>query len=316
MEEIILIGTGPMAQDYAKVLKALGHEFTVVGRGEKSALEFKEKCGIKPQTGGLDSFLSNQKDINKNSKAIIATGTESLMGCLLSLTQAGIVNILIEKPAALSIYELISNEKLLSPFAETIFVAYNRRFYSSVIEAKKLIEEDGGLKSMSFEFTEWAHKIEPLAKAPGVKENWFFANSTHVVDLAFYFAGRPSNWAFYSKGGKISWHTKTNFAGAGITEKDVLFSYLSNWESAGRWGIELCTDKRRIYLRPLEKIFILDKGTTDIYQHEFDDYIDKIFKPGLFLQTKCFLSGSRSEDLLSMSQHIFNSERFYSKFIN
>ena len=45
--------------------------------------------------------------------------------------------------------------------------------------------------------------------------------------------------------GKSQLSDKTNFVGAGETEKGVLFSYISNWESAGRWGIELLTKKRR-----------------------------------------------------------------------
>ena len=175
---------------------------------------------------------------------------EALVQTTMDLLNYGIENILVEKPAVLNKEEIEKVAQLSKEKKANVFVAYNRRFYASVIEAQKLIEEDGGLQSMHFEFTEWAHKIEPLEKAPGVKENWFFANSTHVVDLAFFLAGRPVDWKAFSKPGKLTWHNKTNFAGAGITEKGVLFSYLSNWESAGRWGLELLTEKRRIYLKP------------------------------------------------------------------
>lgn len=50
---------------------------------------------------------------------------------------------------------------------------------------KKIIAEDGGITSFNFEFTEWAHVIEKLDYPREVFENWFFVNSTHVVDLAF-----------------------------------------------------------------------------------------------------------------------------------
>ena len=42
---------------------------------------------------------------------------------------------------------------------------------------KEIIAEDNGVTSFNFEFTEWSHEIEKLEKAPGVKENWFLANS-------------------------------------------------------------------------------------------------------------------------------------------
>ncbi len=312
-KNILLIGTGNMALDYAKVLEAMKIEFTVIGRGEISATKFEVETKIKPITGGFKKYLENNI-ILPYTYAIIATGTEALMPTLLQILHAGVEKVLIEKPAAISISELLENEENLKPFAENVFVAYNRRFYASVAEAQRLIAEDGGLLSMHFEFTEWAHKIEPLSKAPGVKENWFFANSTHVVDLAFFIAGYPTEWQAYSKSGKLTWHNKVNFAGAGITEKGVLFSYLSNWESAGRWGIELLTEKRRIYLRPLEGISIQQKGSVVISEHLFDDLIDKQFKPGLYKQVDDFVKRNHTS-LINLAGQIEFSKEIYHKMI-
>ena len=312
-KQIYLIGTGMMAVDYAKVLTAQNLKFTVIGRGSESALKFEELTKIKPITGGIEKYLS-EHNLTENTYFIIATGTEALMNTLLTVLKAGAKKVLIEKPAAISIEELLKNENQLSPYLEKVFVAYNRRFYASVIETQKLIEEDGGLQSMHFEFTEWAHKIEPLQKAAGVKENWFFANSTHVVDLAFYLAGHPSDWKTFSKSGKLTWHSKTNFSGAGITDKNVIFSYISNWESAGRWGIELLTNKRRIYLKPLEGISIQLKGSIEIKEHVFDDSLDKTFKPGLYRQTEAFFSVS-DYILPSLAEQIESSKSIYYKIL-
>ncbi len=291
-----------MAIDYTKVLIAQNYKFTVIGRGTASAFKFTENTGINPITGGIKNYLIHNT-FPENSYIIIATGTQDLMQTMLTVLKAGAYRVLVEKPAAISINELLENEKNIEPYADQVYVAYNRRFYASVIEAQKLIQEDGGLQSMHFEFTEWAHKIEPLDKAPGVKENWFFTNSTHVVDLAFYLAGNPVDWKAYSKPGKLTWHSKTNFVGAGVTEKDVLFSYLSNWESAGRWGIELLTEKRRIYLKPLEEIAIQIKGNNSIEQFDFDNRIDKDHKPGLYKQLIAFLNNDLCR-LVPLLKHI------------
>ena len=173
-----------MARDYVKVLKGLNSNFQVIGRGEKSAIEFEKETGIKPLTGGIENYFKTET-FHKNSLVIITTGTQDLLKTMLSVLKEGAEKVLVEKPAAISIEELTEHEKSLKPYMEKVFVAYNRRFFASVIESQHLIELDGGLQSMHFEFTEWSHIIEPLEKAPGVKENWFFANSTHVVDLAF-----------------------------------------------------------------------------------------------------------------------------------
>lgn len=309
MNKILLIGTGAMAVDYSKVLQSIVKDFTVIGRGAKSANVFKEKTGISPITGGIENYLS-ENSVSENTMAIIATGTETLMSVMLQLLKSGVTKILIEKPAAISIEELLGNEDVLKPYNESVYIAYNRRFYASVMEAERLIAEDGGLQSMHFEFTEWAHKIEPLSKAKGVKENWFFANSTHVVDLAFYLAGNPTDWKAFSKQGKLNWHNKTNFVGAGETEKGVLFSYISNWESAGRWGVELLTENRRIYLKPMENLHIQQKGSIQITEHEIDLSIDEKFKPGLYKQVEAFTAEEKGR-LPSLKEHINNARKNY-----
>jgi len=302
MQTILLIGTGPMAIEYTKVLTAMTKEFTVLGRGSKSAELFKKQTGIIPELGGLDAYLKGKK-LNKNTLAIIATGTETLMSIIHQLLKSGVEKILVEKPAAISIDELLENEQYFKPYENSIFIAYNRRFYASVIETEKLIIEDGGLQSMHFEFTEWAHEIEPLKKAEGVKENWFFTNSTHVVDLAFFISGKPKMIKAFSKSGKLNWHDKTNFVGAGETEKGILFSYISNWESAGRWGIELLTQNRRIYLKPMENIHVQVKGSINVIKHEFDLSLDDKFKAGLYLQVEAFIMGKKGR-LLNIKDHI------------
>ena len=314
MKNILLVGTGPMAMDYARVLKGMSETFTVIGRGEASANQFAKSTGVQPIVGGVRKFLAENK-VSNETRAIVAVGTEALMIVLLDLKNAGITSIMIEKPAAISIEELLAHEEQLEPIKETVFIAYNRRFYASVIEAQRLIEEDQGLQSMHFEFTEWAHTIEPLEKAKGVKENWFFANSSHVVDLAFFLAGSPNDWSAFSKPGSLSWHEKTNFSGAGISEKGVVFSYISNWESAGRWAVELMTSKRRIYLKPMEGLGIQNKGTIPVLEHDFDNEVDVLYKPGLYKQTEAFLLGIKDSRLLNLSNHIKNAKDIYAPIL-
>lgn len=311
---VILIGSGPMAVAYAEVLMEKGVNFSVIGRGASSANEFYRNTGIKPYEGGVEKYLLD-KSISTDSMVIIATGLESLMISLKVLLNAGIKRILVEKPAAVSIEELLANQKELIKFSDKIFVAYNRRFYSSVIEAKKIIDHDGGLLSMHFEFTEWAHRIEALGKSEQVKKNWFFANSTHVVDLAFYLAGKPVTLQSFSQNRNLKWNSNSIFCGAGVTSDNVLFSYLSNWESAGRWGIELLTHKRRIYLKPLEGIGIQLKDSIAINEHTFDNFLDLKFKPGIYKQIEAFINGE-DKKLLNLQEHVVNTIEIYQKILH
>ena len=130
--------------------------------------------------------------------------------------------------------------------------------------------------------------------------------------MAFHLAGKPVNWRSYSREGETPWLKKTIFVGSGITENNVLFSYSANWESAGRWSIELMTKFHRIILKPLELIKIQKKDTINITEHIFNNEDDLNFKPGIFKQVLSFLSKEK-EGLLTLEEHFLITKDIYSK---
>ncbi|NTV49351.1 MAG: Gfo/Idh/MocA family oxidoreductase [Geobacteraceae bacterium] len=299
--KVWLIGAGSMAQDYSKVLCSLESDITVIGRGEKSALQFYEATGLPVVAGGLEVFLAQSPTLP--NVAIVSVGVEALSSTCIQLIKAGVKKILVEKPAALDTPGLHELNRVAVEACAEVFVAYNRRFYAATLHAKRMIEEDGGLLSCNFEFTEWGHEIEGLIKAPGVKDNWFLGNSTHVVDLAFYLAGVPQQLSCY-KAGSLPWHsTASIFAGAGVTDKGVLFSYQANWGAPGRWGVEVLTANYRLIFRPMESLQIMRKGSVKIELVEIDDSLDKAFKPGLYEQVSRFIDG-HTEGFCTLAEQV------------
>lgn len=316
MKKVLLVGAGDMAISYANVLKDMNVDLTVVGRGLQSSERFYNTTGINCIAGGLDNYVKEHPSPQNDLYVILSVGTEAIMSSLQALVKLNPKRVLIEKPGAISINEIIDRKEDFRSLEGRVFVAYNRRFYSSVDQARKLIAEDGGLTSFNFEFTEWSHTITPLVKSPGVKENWLFANSSHVIDLAFFIGGIPEKMACFSqKAREISWHDNTVFSGAGITKGNILFNYSANWESAGRWGIELHTLKNKYYLKPLEKLFIQKRGEIALNECIFDDSLDIQYKPGLYNQVREFLEDEQGR-LLSLEQQIFMAEYVYSKIVN
>lgn len=282
-----------MAVEYAKVLKGLGADFLAVGRSAHAATKFQEATGCRAMMGGLKRYLKENPTIS--SYAIVAVGVGELLDVTLELISNGVKNILVEKPGGLNsrAIELIYiNAKKKNA---KIFIAYNRRFFSSVINAQKIINDDGGVKSFSFEFTEWSHEIVNLEKTRDIKDRWFLANSSHVADLAFFIGGNPEKISTYTSG-KLSWHTSAAvFSGAGVSVDGALFSYQANWSSPGRWGVEVLTESYRIQLRPLEKLRLQKNGELDFKEIEIEDSLDRTYKPGLYLQTRSFLEGDTSK---------------------
>lgn len=300
VRKICLIGSGGMAVEYAKVLQALDLQFTIIGRGEQSAKAFQEASGCKVVTGGLVRYLATMPTVPTH--AIVAVGVENLHETTLQLLEYGVQKILVEKPAGLNKQQIEAVCITAKENKARVYVAYNRRFYASVLKAQEIIDGDGGVTSFNFEFTEWAHEIEKLTKATGVKEHWFLGNSSHVVDLAFYLGGKPKEMSTFTSG-SLDWHPNASvFSGAGVSEKGALFSYQANWETAGRWSVEMLTKKHRLIFRPMEKLQIQNKGSTAIEFLECDYKLDEEFKPGLYLQTKKFFD-NEDKGLCDINYH-------------
>lgn len=308
-EKILLVGAGPMAMEYAKVLKSLNYPFVVVGRSKKSAKEFEKIIGVKVITGGVDKLSTSKIPVN----SIIAVSEEQLGKVTLKLLKFGVKNILVEKPAGLDFNEVKKVNNLALNKNAKVYVGYNRRFYQSVKTANELIKKDGGILSIFFDFTEATFKITPLKKGRGVKENWFLQNSTHVVDLAFFLAGNPKKLSSFT-GKSLSWHKRgAIFTGGGITKNNVFFSYHANWISPGRWGVEIMTKNHKLFLRPLEKLQIQNLGTFEVKDVELDDKLDLDFKPGIYREVKSFLGDKK--DLCTISEQEENL-KYYQKILS
>jgi predicted dehydrogenase len=296
---IWLIGAGGMSVDYANVLKAQQKEFLVVGRGSASANIFEEKTKHKVLQGGLSNFLNMSPDMPES--AIVSVGVEQLFMTTMQLLKYGVKELLVEKPGGLSFSEIEQMKNYAFENNAQIFIAYNRRFFSSVIKAKELIKRDGGVTSFNFELTEWSHVIGTLDKKPEVLAKWFLGNSTHVADLAFALGGMPEEITCFTSG-KLTWHPSSAiFAGAGISKQGALFNYGADWESAGRWSVEVLTNKNRYILRPMETLQVQKRGTVKCEPVELDNEMDMDFKPGLYLQVEAFLSNNR-DDLCSIEE--------------
>lgn len=288
-DSVLLIGAGPMAVAYMQVLKAQQRETVVIGRGSASAQQFFDQTGVSVHTGGLAHYLASVAEVP--ACAIVSVGVEALASTTLALLERGVKRILLEKPGALSRTEIHAIAIKAAASGADVLIAYNRRLFASTLRAQEIIAADGGVRSMHFEFTEWDHVIRDLPKAVGVKEAWLLANSTHVIDLAFYLGGAPAQWQAFVAGG-LPWHPSAAvFAGAGSTETGVLFSYGANWDGPGRWAVEIITDHSRLIFKPMEALQIMRKGKVAVEPVDIDDRLDNQFKPGLYHQVARFLAG-------------------------
>ena len=312
--DLWIIGSGSMAFEYYKVLIDLKLSFIVIGRSSKSTEEFKKKSEFQNvYAGGLDAFKDLSFSIPKF--AINCVNVENLKSTTETLIDLGIKNILVEKPGGLDKNEINFLVEKSRNKSTNIYIAYNRRFFSSTLKALEFIKETGKITSFHFEFTEWSHQIKDLSTPNIVKNHWLLANSSHVIDLAFYLGGDPVVISTL-KSGHLDWHPNGSiFVGAGKTITNALFTYHANWQAPGRWSLELLTEKYRLIFKPFEQLHIQKIGSISIEKVEIDDSLDKNFKPGLFLQTRCFLFDMDKSKLLTIYDHLKNIENIYDKIL-
>jgi predicted dehydrogenase len=288
-----LIGTGSMARAYLAVLQHLQQPIQVIGRSTDSCSAFSKATGTKVQSGGIAHWLKTKPPMP--SAVIVAVNITELFIVCQQLLQAGVKKILLEKPGALYQFQLDELEQLSVVKGATVVIAYNRRFFAAVQAAKHAVEQDGGLLSCNFELTEWADSVRILPISPEVKQRWVVANTAHVIDTVFYLTGEPTQLECQTAG-ELDWHpSMAMLAGCGVTNLGVLLSYHGNWNSAGRWSIELNTANRKLILRPMEQLSEQLLGSMTQHVLPIGLQHDSEFKPGLLQQVNAFLQNQLTE---------------------
>ena len=94
--KVLLIGTGYMAREYAKVLNGLEVNFDVVGRSKKNSDLFQKDFNVKVVSGGLKSFVMIN-GLSQYSHVINSSSMESLTSTTICLLKNGSKNLLLEK---------------------------------------------------------------------------------------------------------------------------------------------------------------------------------------------------------------------------
>ncbi len=272
-DRVLVAGAGDMAREHVKTLLHLGIEaerIHVVGFRESNARKLGDDFGVAWTSGGTPALA----DVPAPSAAIVATSLLALPEVTCALLNYDGIRILVEKPGGLYLRDLVRIRDEANHLGAEVFIAYNRRFYPSVDRVRQICEEDGGVLSCFFDFTEVEAPILQAMRDKDypreVVDRWGIVDCLHVIDLFLHLAGKPTDWSYQVAGeGSLDWHPSGSiYAGAGVTDRCAVFSYLSTWSGAGRWGVEVTTLRRKLFLRPLEGLRVQERGTFVEVQQE------------------------------------------------
>lgn len=288
-KSIMIIGSGWMAKQYAIALNEMKiKDVVILSRNKDKVIQLCNEFGYMPIYGELNEELSK---IPEKDLVIISTSVDSLYTVTKYAIQNGQKNILVEKPGSLYSKELLDlNQNLKN---SRVRIAYNRLTYPNFHKLKSIISKEG-ISSCNFNFTEMLHFIDFEKNIQSVYSRWGISNSLHVISMVFELIGFPKEYKFYNSG-SLDWHpTSSVFVGSGISENEILFSYHADWNSAGRWGIEVMTKKNAYRLIPLEELFVRYKNTFEWNKVQFDVAYPGI-KQGIIEQISVMLEKNLEE---------------------
>lgn len=311
---IWLVGAGPMAALHAKVLQAMDlPSVTIIATSATRAEPLAAAHDMAFFAGGLDQAIA---DLPAPDAAIIALPVDKLADAAHKLVLAGVKKVLVEKPGCLTAAELAPVVDAAATQGSFVAIAYNRRFFASVIEARRRIAAADRILSVNFEFCEDAPRIAALPTPAPIKDKWVLANSSHVIDLAFHLCGFPDTMT-NTVTGTLPWHPAgADFRGMGVTQAGAQFSYYADWRGPGRWGMEIVLPEERLILRPMEELAVMPRGSFQAKVVEIDAQIDRDFKPGLYRQTEAFLADTPDPALVTARQQLEAITTVYAPIAN
>ena len=307
-KRIALIGCGNIANFHAEAFIKAGFKilFVTSKSNSKRIKKFAKKFKIKNIIRNPNHFLEATK--NKVDAYLILTPVEKTLGYLKKITDIK-MPVFVEKPIDYSYKKLI-------PFKnkKNIFVAYNRRFYSSIKIAKEFIINNK--KSfVQFEVPEQIQSKNFTNKHKNYK--LLFANSVHAFDLINYLFKNPllKNKNVIIENGKIKSITATF-----ISKKGDLIVYIGNWNASANWSIKIDNKNKRLLLAPFEKASIFEgievihpgKNKIRLYQPKIKanfkiPIYEKNYKPGFYLQAlefKKFINTNKKTNNASINDAI------------
>lgn len=274
--KIAIVGAGYMATEHAKAFFALPR-VQIAGITSRTRAKAEQLSLNYP---GIQVFDSIEEMYEKTQADLVIVTVKEL-----SMAEVAIQcfhfpwAILLEKPAG---YNLENARKILEAARKSesrVWVALNRRAYSSTRQALSRLESLEGSRFIKVLDQQDQNAARDIYKEPPeVVENYMYANSIHLIDYLRLF-GR----------GKITrvipicpWTPNT----PSMVVSKIEFSsgdvgiYEGVWNGPGPWAVTVVTPDERLEMRPLEQISVQLRGERKISPLAIS-LDDNQFKPGL-----------------------------------
>ena len=282
--KIGIVGAGNMAIEHIKAFRDIeGIEIVAItSRSSERAKGLAKLYGI----GSVCLTISDIYHKHEPDGLIVAVSELETYGVLIDAAQFS-WSILVEKPAGYNFTQakkLYENVKLKQ---DKIFVALNRRHYSSTREVLKQVNEGGGNRVIVVNDQEDPEFALADQRPREVVENWMYANSIHLVDYFSLFCRgelrKVNNIVPWRGLGTDFVHSELEYSSG---DKGV---YLAYWDRPHPWSVSISTKEKWWEIRPIESAARISRDSRVPVPIEKSKW-DSDFKPGLRLQAEEFVS--------------------------
>ena len=273
-----IIGGGEIVNHHLNVLKEISFFklYSITSKTNKNSNKLKKLYSIK---NIHINYLEMSKD-NKIDCFLICVSPNSVFDVLKTIIPTK-KPFFTEKPFALNILQSKKIFNLLKKYKNKNIVGYNRRFYSIFQKGLEYLKKNGGLKAINIEGHERFWLIKKKIKNKKILKNWIYVNNTHMIDLITYFIGDIKKMKYISKNSK-------NFILSFVSNRNVIGTYTSYWNSPGGWTVKLYGNEHTIIFDPLEKGYILNKKFEK--KELIPSNLDIRFKQGFYKQMIAYKS--------------------------
>jgi predicted dehydrogenase len=275
--KIVIIGAGVIAEEHIKsfIIQQDAEIIGIFSRSETKALQIANKYNISNVVNSIEALAELIPDVVVIAVSI--SSTENV--CKEAFKYPWLI--LVEKPVGID----YNNAKALYDLAilkkAKVYVAMNRRQYSSTINALQLLKGE-----LEPRFIIVHGQEDPLLQLKSgmetdVVKNLMYTNSLHIIDY-FNIFGRGEITQINISESWNSGNSDKVIANIEYTSGDFGL-YVGIWNMPGPWSVTITTKNLNISLKPLEHITVQNYGSRKSNTLELSS-VDLNYKPGFYVQ--------------------------------
>jgi len=286
---VAIVGAGYMAREHIRALQdvpgvqIMGIHSRTRARVEEMAAQFSIPT--------VCNSVSELYDITQ-AHLLIVTVPELAMNVVSRACFEYPWTVLLEKPAGYNLADAEEIELAARAKNRRVFVALNRRHYSSTQTVLNDLKELPGQRFIRVQDQEDQIRALQAGQPKTVVDNWMYANSIHLIDY-FLMLGRGEICAVEPI---IPWNPdEPRFVVAKVSfDSGDVGLYEGIWSGPGPWAISINTRDKRWEMRPLEQAAFQIAGQRKLEAVESHPW-DTQFKPGLRLQAEKAVAAAKGE---------------------